>query len=837
MPDLFTKNSKVQAALEKLFLQHRLVFWYDDKAEMTGLFESLQIPEVEKAVIENNEFTLKHKLLIEQPDQKFLLYQPSEKPSDKDNWLLDLLLSNYEFHTDQSSLYLQDLDLPTEFKSLIQQHEEFFSNEKRINDLKTLIEAEDRESLIRLKMLSVICSCDHEWEKVMYALFAEILTEKHDKYKTIEKVNLSNFLWSYIQEKYRYKSINPSVKDFLHQLIQDNFNRSIKHSDPVLSKEAYLFVNRWKENTTAEKIFFNWSKKLEKDLDIENAIMGMPIEQLLEADTFSVIDKKIILDIRDYIIKDTFPDYSLQEWIEKRKTKFFFSFYTNIYNSLSYASLILDELRKINFTIQNPLDGFEKYEKHWYKIDQMYRKYIYSSEHAEHQDILKDLTSKIEKAYGNTFLMKLGGSWQTAIDKMEKWEIEKIIGQKQFFNHWIVPYTTKENRVFVIISDALRYESAAELREIILLEDRYTATLNAVLGSLPSYTQMGMASLLPHSKLTFDDKSDVVYADGICTQGTPNRTKVLQKSYEGSIAIAAEDFLKMNAKLEGREFIKRYNVIYIYSNHIDKIGDDRTSEGKVFEATKMEIENLLKIIRHINNMNGYNMIVTADHGYLYQHNSLYESDFTEFTPEGNVYKISRRFILGTDLKSNSSVQKWKGIDVGFSDNTEVIIPKSINRFRVPGSGSRYVHGGSSLQEIVLPVLEINKARKSDIELVEIDIISSSTYISSNIITVNFYQKQPVADKIQPRQIKAGFYTKSGQLISDIATLIFNSTENDAIAREKKQRFHFTSEASKYNGQDIYLTLDEQIEGTNQFKNYRKFTYQMLISFSGEFDEF
>lgn len=837
MPDLFTENNKVNSALEKLFQQHRLVFWYDENAEMTGLFENLQLPEVEKILIENNQFSIKYKLIIEQPGQKFLLYQSKEKPSDNDNWLLDLLLSNYEFHTDSSSLILQELDLPPEFKTLIHQHEGFFTNEKRINDLKALLEPDDRESLIRLKMLSVICSCDPEWEKVMYSLFEEILKEKQNKFKSIEKYSLNKFLFESIGIKYGYKSINPSIKDFLLHLFQDSFIRSIKIGKPVLNKEAFLFVNRWKENTKAKEIYSNWSKKLEKDLDIDNSIQIMSIEPLLEADTYSIIDKKIIFEIKDFISNGTQPDYTIQEWIEKRKVKFFFSEYSHIFNSLSYASSILDEINKVNLSIQNPGDGFEKYEKQWYKIDMLYRKYIYSSEQAEHLSILKELTLNIEKAYGNTFLLKLGNNWQAAVDKLKSWEIENIISQKQFYNKWVVPYTNKENRIFVIISDALRYESAAELREIILKEDRYTADLKAVLGSIPSYTQLGMASLLPHSKLTFDEKSDIVYADGISTQGTANRSKILQKKYEGSIAIGAEDFLKMKSHTEGREFVKPYNVIYIYSNHIDKIGDDKTSEGKVFKATEDEFEYLLKILRQINNVNGYNMIITSDHGYLYQHNKLEETDFTEFTPEGNIYKTSRRFVIGIDLNSDSSVQKWIGSEVGFSDDTEVLIPKSINRIRIQGAGSRFVHGGACLQEVVLPVLEINKARTSDIEKVQIDLISNSTKITSNTIAVNFYQKQPVADKMQPRQIKAGFYTNSGQLISDVATMIFNSVESDSNAREKIQKFNFTSEASKYNGQDVYLNLEEQIEGTNQFKIYIKFTYQMLISFGSEFDEF
>ena len=834
---MFTINTKVQAALEKLFQQHRLVFWYDDKTEMTGLFNSLQIPDVEKVVIENNEFTLKHQLLIVRPTQHFLLYQAKSKPIDNENWLLDLLLSNYEFHTEASSLYLQDLDLPQEFKSLVQQHEEFFANEKRIEALKDLLEPEDRESKIRLKMLAIICATEPEWEKVLYALFAEAYKNKQDKYKAIEKFGLSGFLWETIEKKYNYKSPTPTIKDCLLQLVQDNFARSISAGKPALNKDAYLFVNRWKENTKARQIFYDWSLQLAKDMGVEAAIQNLNAEELLDADTYAVIDKKIIIGIREHIINNTLPNYILQEWIDKRRVKFFFSDFSHIYKALSNAASLLDEIRKANLSIQSPKDGFEKYEKQWYKIDKLYRKYIYASEQAEHQNILKDLTQQIEKAYGNSFLLKLGDNWQATIEGMSAWNIERTVNQKEFYQQWVAPYIKKENRVFVIISDALRFESAAELRELILQEDRYTATLNAVLGSLPSYTQLGMASLLPNKALTFEEQSDIVYADGISTQGTPNRTKVLQKSYAGSIAIGAEDFLKMKSNTEGREFIKPYNVIYIYSNHIDKTGDDKTSEGKVFEATETEFEYLLRILKHINNMNGYNMIITADHGYLYQHNRLDESDFTDFSPAGTLYKTSRRFVLGKNLAPNTSVQKWKGKALGFADETEAQIPKSINRIRIQGAGSRFVHGGASLQEIVVPVLEINKARKSDIEQVEIDIISGTSNITSNTFAVSFYQKQPVADKIQPRQIKAGFYTGAGQLISDVITLLFNSIESDAMAREKRQSFLFTAEASKHNGQDVYLKLEEQIEGTSQFKIYKSITYRMLIAFSSEFDDF
>ena len=841
MPDIFTINSKLKESLEKIFQQHRLVFWYDTNSEFIDLFNSTQIAGVINLILDNNDFSVKHRLLIDEPTTKFLIYQAKAKPQDNENWLLDLLLSNYEFQTEASSLYLQDLDLSIEFKNLVQSHEDFFSNQTRIEQLKSILEKDDTESKIRLKMLSVICNCDPEWDKVLYSLFTETIKAKNDKYKSIEKFNLTSFLWEVVERKYNYKSAKPTIKDLILQLFKDNFDRSIDGKS-ILNKDAFLFVNTWKENKKSADIFEEWSKLLEVELNIQHQIGSIEPEKLLDSDTYSILDKKIIASLNDQILNKTISNHIVQDWINKRRVKFFFDDYAHLYNSLGFASYFLDELNKSDLSVKSPQDGFEKYHKQWFALDRLYRKYIYSSEQAEHQNILKELTSHIEKAYGNSFLLKLSDNWQESVDKMISWQIDKVQHQKKFYNNWVKPYVnkdsgTKENRIFVIISDALRYESASELKDIIVAEDRYTASLTACLGSIPSYTQLGMASLLPNKALTIEEGSDIVHVDGQSSQGLANRTKILQKEYPGSIAISAEDFLKMKAATEGRDYIKPYNVIYIYSNHIDKIGDDKTSESKVFEATETEFDNIIKLIKHVSNMNGNNMIVTADHGYLYQHNRLDESDFTDFTPTGNAYKTSRRFVIGKELNNDLSVKKWDKSTFGLADDTEIQIPKSINRIRVQGAGSRFVHGGASLQEIVIPIIEINKARKSDIEQVEVDIISSGSNITSNTTPVNFYQKQPISDKIHQRQIRASFYTSDDNLISDVKTILFNSSDDDAGAREQRQVFHFTSNASKYNGQDVTLKLEEQISGTNQYKTYKTITYRMLIAFTSEFDEF
>ena len=110
--------------------------------------------------------------------------------------------------------------------------------------------------------------------------------------------------------------------------------------------------------------------------------------------------------------------------------------------------------------------------------------------------------------------------------------------------------------------------------------------------------------------------------------------------------------------------------------------------------------------------------------------------------------------------------------LGLSGDYEVLIPKSINRLRVQGAGSRYVHGGASLQEVVIPVIEINKKRKSDIEYVDVDVLGGAKNITSNQFGINFYQRQPIADKMLARQLTAGFYSLTNKPISDVVSFEF-----------------------------------------------------------------
>ena len=155
--------------------------------------------------------------------------------------------------------------------------------------------------------------------------------------------------------------------------------------------------------------------------------------------------------------------------------------------------------------------------------------------------------------------------------------------RRSFYGDYVEPLVRDDKKAVVIISDALRYEVADELGSRIRQEDRFDADLEAVLGVLPSYTQLGMAALLPHRTLKHSADGKTVLADDQPTNGTAFRSKILEAV--GGTAIQAEDFKALSPE-ERRELYKDNRVLYVYHNRIDATGDKPGTERQVFEAAE-----------------------------------------------------------------------------------------------------------------------------------------------------------------------------------------------------------------------------------------------------------
>jgi hypothetical protein len=96
------------------------------------------------------------------------------------------------------------------------------------------------------------------------------------------------------------------------------------------------------------------------------------------------------------------------------------------------------------------------------------------------------------------------------VDSSQRWDAAPLQKQQDFFEEYIEEYPRNQKKVVVIISDAMRYGVGEELLDRIKSEDRYTAELDGAVTMLPSYTQLGMATLLPHEKIVLNDNGTVL---------------------------------------------------------------------------------------------------------------------------------------------------------------------------------------------------------------------------------------------------------------------------------------------------------------------------------------
>ncbi len=833
--------SKIQESIDKLMQQHRVLLWYDAEQKFTEEYDALTVANGEKLTVQNNELAVKHKVLLQKPNQKYLIYLPHPKPEDIDNWLLDLELTYHVYHTDQQALYLQELGLGYHLKEWITEHLEFFHNKQRLNRFAQLMETEDTETVHTVKLMQVVFGSEYSTLESFLRQYAlAFVQDRHTAIeKELERFGLKETFWRAVSQRYSYFNDNPGIYDFLIGAFSKNF--SLTSTQTNLNKETGVLLSNWKDAKSFEQSFISLSKKIQKDLGIEGKLDHAAIEDVLNDDLFELIDRKIITELVSLIISDNIDHKRLDTILKRRQSKYWYALYQHFFKALEEAFFLLQFIRKNEKLKISDFDtGLEMYTTNLYEADLRYRKFIECYRLTGQNNVLNSLYSHINKAYNNSWVLKLGDCWQDVIDKQTEYPYSAPLSQRLFFKRDVKPFIG-EKKLFVIISDAFRYECGVELHEAIQKENRFVSTLKYQFASLPSYTQLGMASMLPHNNIEFLKNSADILIDGQGTKGIEPRKRILQSGTNvRATAILAENLMKIGAKSqEAKDLVTQNDLIYIYHDRIDNEGDDTKSEGKVFDAVRAEISYLIELVRKIKNMNGNNILITADHGFIYQNEPLLDSDFADAEVTGDIYKFNRRFVIGNQLRHKSNVKFFKASQLGIESDAEVLIPKSINRLRVQGASSQFVHGGASLQELVVPILHISTKREDTISKVDIDILNkTNNRISTNLQGVQFYQTKPTAEQLIGRTLKAYFRAEEGEVISDVFNYTFDSASTNAADREKYHGFQISSKASsQYKNKTVYLILEEQIDGTNTWVEYQKYPYTVNISFTSDFDDF
>lgn len=832
-------NPRITQALARLFDKQRIVFWYDTRQEFRADFESLELPEVQKIELLNNEFGVKYRVLREQPGQKFLLYRDGAEPPHLQNWLLDVqLASGHDFRTDQVALWLAELGLGPNDYGLLETHAAFLESAKRREALLKLLQPGDSQPQLRRKMLAVCAGCEPRLDVILESLLADLAQDNDTRFKLIERSGLDTYLWEQIKRVYGYASQQPGLRDFVIELFKNSFMAGV---DPAcastLSAESLVFLRRWKDSRSQNDSFETLSAQCADILQIDDKLQALDYRHLAELDYFELIDRKILSELVHAVVARTLTAPEVEQWVRQRRQSHWFDAFKDVYLALEHAAQFMHHLDLTSLEMDSLADGVQKYATTWYRLDQRYRKFVYHLRESGQASLLSELARRIENLYSTNYLARLNDRWQRYVDDAQQWQAESVPLQRHFAKRYVQPFLERKAKVCVLISDAFRYETGEELQSLIRQEDKFEASLEPMLAMLPSYTQLGMAALLPNTRLQIaDGDSGDVLVDGQSAQGSANRRKILAAGIPASSVVLAKDVLTMG-KEESRALVRDHDVVYVYHNLIDKTGDTRDTEERVFAAAQETLVELIRVIKKLFNANASNLLLTADHGFIYQHHPLQESDFLSTEPAGEqILYRDRRFVLGKGLREGAGFKTFLPAQLGLEGTLDVQIPKSIHRLRLKGSGSRFVHGGATLQEVVIPLLQVSKKRQSDVARVEVDFIGAGgKTITTGQLAVVLYQRDAVTEKRQPRVLRAGLFTLADELISDQHDLRFDFASDNPRERELQVRLLLSRKADAANDQQVELRLEEPVEGTTHYTRYKAVRYTIRRSFTSEFD--
>lgn len=818
----------------------RILFWYDESQAYAEEVEAYQLESVHLLKVnDHNLIWSKYQIEKEHPQDDFLLYFDTGRPHDMQNPLIDIYLYGEEFKMDALATLMDEIGMTSrESEKFFQDHASFFQNKRRQKEFRDLVLEESERDVEKLT-LATFCVLakvkELSFSVLCEQLFLEEAQGNRETWSQIEKFAYPKEFWELAADKYHYQEKNPTIQDFLLSVFVTKLAAEYEEKVPanwqawILSPKnnSIVFLNRWMNHSAKRDDYGTVAAFISDQLKFAKFLKRKPLEFAAQSDSFREIEEYLTEELAQSLLETPILYGQLEQLIQGRRNSFWFSEFASRYQALLAAVRLLKRIEE--WGQQPPATDssflWDAYQNHYYQLDQDYRHFYLAFDRlGAAADVFDQLQDKVENFYKNGFLNPFAERWTQAWEDKAVWEMPHAAKQEAFYKQRVAPFVKEQKRIFVIISDALRYEAAQELADELADSHYYTVETSAMRGVVPSYTALGMASLLPHEKLTFKEKQLLV--DGQSSQGLQNRERILDRAVGAGKgkAFQARDILQAT-KAEMREVFAGGQVFYIYHNAIDAAGDTAPNEDRVFQAVETTKQEILRLAdKLVNNVSAANLLVTADHGFLYTREPLIKA---EKLPAGfeNAIANNRRFYMDQNAESVAGMHTFAVTGVE-EPNLYVHIPYGTMRLAISGAGDRFVHGGSLPQETMIPVLAIRAERGRDTrKRVEVQLISEGNRITNVVTHLSFLQMQKVSRDYLARTVRAGFVDGEGNLISNEVMMVVDSTNESPGERIIKEKFIFSNRP--YHNTDEYYFFMEDASSDEELEK-RRFTIDLYF---------
>lgn len=853
-------NQRFAAPLPE-FYKRRIVFWYDEDKEFEDKLDEIVLTNAKLiALTGTNNFEVKKLLGVDDITSNYLVYCPLAYDKLEDNWLIDIELYSEEFRADLISIWMDEMGMPATpaLRKQVKAYRKYFNAKNR----RDKIAGQSKVPTVPVQLhMAVMGALGNIKDVTPGAIIKEVLkagldSETNALYREFVNYGADTAFWSMVAQGTGYTSEQPNLALLASHMLLTATTRTMRLEylaglDQFISSahQAYCFdfVSDWlhsEDNDQLNEI----ARNIEDELKLPKRFMKLEVDDMVDTECFPCLHEVILIKLMTEISDHIIDIDVIKRTVEKRRTCNWYEEVKDFYEGILQVANMQEFFKEhtTGFHSAEAKRVWKEYTDEYYKMDTYYR--LFHKSYGESlkafnpnlHDLFSHVMEKVEGLYTNWFLGQLGGNWASVCaEELARYgKILEIPQQTDFYKDKV---KNSDSRVFVIISDALRYEVAATLTEQLRRETQSKVDLSSMQGIFPTITKFGMAALLPHEQLSAEQHGDIikVLADGQSTDSN-YRDKVLKTANPNSIAVKYNDIITAK-RAERSAMVKGQEVVYIYHDTIDEAS--HTADTMVFPACDdaiVELKNLVRII--VNDFGATNIILTSDHGFLYTYSPLKEDDKLDKSGFINrIVEYGRRFAIMMKGENPEYLQKVKFLD----DATEydAFSPMGNVRIKMNGGGLNFVHGGTSLQEMVVPVIEYHYLRnnskeyqrnkhKYDTKPVELGLLSATHKVSNMIFSLNFYQKEPVGDNREAATYQLYFTDSSGKQISDIQKIIADKTSDNG--QERTFRCSFNLKSLKYDSKEIYYLV---IADENGFVVSRE-EFQIDIAFAvGEFDFF
>ena len=854
-------NRRFAAPLPE-FYQRRIIFWYDEDKEFEDKLDEVVLENAKViALTGNNAFSVKKLLSVDDLTTNYLVYSPCVYNRPDDNWLLDVELYSEEFRADLISIWMDEMGLISNpaMRKQVKNYRAYFNAKDRRLKVSTQNKVPETPAQLHMAVMAAICGLkDAQPNMILRSVFQEGLDLNNNTvYQDFVKYHADAAFWAMVRQGCGFVEEEPDLGQLAIHLLLTAATRTMRQEylaglDSFISipHQAYCydFISEWLHSDNITQLY-DVARYVEDEARLYQRFEKLTVEDLVGTECFPCINEviltKIMTEISDHIIDVDV----ITKTVEKRRTCVWYEYFRNFYEGLLQVANMQEFFKEHSAGFHTPdaKQVWKEYAEDYYRMDTYYRLFHLSFQRSletsniKLDDLFKHVVDKVEGLYSYWFLGGLGKNWSDvcADELAEHGRVLEIPQQSDFYNEHIRP---ADSRVFVIISDAMRYEVAASLADELRRETQSNVKLGSMQSIFPSITKFGMAALLPHKALTAELKNEVlnVLADGQSTAST-NRDKVLKGVNPASVALQYKNIIGMK-RAERAALVKGMDVVYIYHDTIDEAS--HTSDTSVFPACDRAISELKNMVRIIvNDFGGANILITADHGFLYTYSPLTEDDKVDKTSFHDMeVEYGRRYAIMQKEADPQYLLPVKFLD-GKTEYTG-FAPREGIRIKMNGGGLNFVHGGISLQEMTVPVIEYHYLRNGSMEYrrnkqkydtlpVTVNLLSSSRKISNMIFSLDFYQKDAVSANREAATYLAWFTDEYGKPVSDTQKIFADKTREYGTDRT----FHcnFNLKSMKFsNTATYYLVIaDEQGQQMQQREQF-----QIDIAFAiDEFDFF